>query len=187
MDLNGKMKMNKIKIGFVGSHGTGKSSAVLLLAAQLKEKYKEKSVKALEENVREIARIFNNKINNTAFQKMCMVDHLQKEFLAEALYDVVVCDRTALDCLIYGLVYKIPLPPEYFSLAIEHLKSFTHIFFVRPDSTPIVADGFRDTDVILRNDVDSQFEKLLALWGGNVTTLRTSEVDSFNYLGTLGL
>lgn len=174
----------KVKYGFVGSHGTGKSSAATHLAAMLKQRNRDKSVKTLEENVREVSKIFGNKINTPEFQKLCMVDHLQKEFIAEQLYDMVVCDRTALDTLVYGLVYKISLPPEYFSLAINHLNSFTHIYFVRPDNTSsnIVNDGFRDTDIEIRNLVDQEFERLLKLWGGKYTEVKTSEIFDFPYI-----
>lgn len=172
----------KQKYGFIGSHGVGKSSAATYLASVLKKEYRHKSVKVLEENVREIARFFDGKINTPAFQKLCMVDHLQKEFVSEQLHDIVVCDRTALDTLVYGIIYKIPLPPEYFSLAINHLNSFTKLYFVRPDSDVITDDGFRDTNIQIRNDVDKEFERLLSLWGGKYEILYTKDVFTHKYL-----
>lgn len=175
--------MNKIKYGFIGSHGTGKSSAATHLAAKLKQENRDKSVKVLEENVREISKLFNNKLNTPEFQKMCMVDHLQKEFLSEQLYDIIVCDRTALDTLVYGLMYGITLPPEYFSLALNHLNTFTHIYFIRPDleNATLVNDGFRDTDIKMRDLIDIEFERFLKMWGGKYTEVRTSEVFTFSY------
>lgn len=172
------------KFVFVGSHGTGKSSAATFLAAQLKQRDPSKSVKVIEENVREIARLVGNKLNTPEFQRLCMVDHIQKEVFNEMLYDIIVCDRTAIDTLVYGLVYRIPLPAEYYSLALNHLDSFTTVFFVRPDSdaSQITDDGFRDTDAEMRKEVDLQFEKMLALWGGKVVVVKTSEVFNFDYL-----
>ena len=172
------------KYAFCGSHGTGKSSAVNHLAAVLKEKNRGKSVKTLEENVRELAPLFNNVINTPDFQRLCMVDHLTKELTAEQIYDIIVCDRTALDTLIYGLAYGIKLPPEYFSLAINHMNTFTHVFFIRPDkdSLEIANDGFRDTDLAVRNKIDEEFERMLKLWGGKYTEVRQNEIYDFPYI-----
>lgn len=172
------------KYVFIGSHGTGKSSAATYLASILKQHNRSKSVKVIEENIREVSRIFLDKINTPSFQKLCMVDHLRNEFMSEQLYDLVVCDRTAIDTLVYGLVYDITLPAEYFSLAIDHLDSFEHVFFVRPDKfdTEIADDGFRDTDLIKRKEVDYQFEKMLKLWGGRYTEVKTSEIFDFPYI-----
>lgn len=172
------------KYGFVGSHGTGKSSAALHLAALLKLNNRDKSVKLLEENVREIANIFNNNLNNSNFQKLCMVDHLHKELTSEQLYDLVVCDRTTLDTLVYGMVYKVKLPPEYFSLALNNLNSFEKIFFVRPKNrdSGLSPDGFRDTNIELRNEVDLQFEKMLHLWGGKFEVVFSDEIFTYNYV-----
>lgn len=172
------------KYAFVGSHGTGKSSAATYLASVLKEKNRSKSVKVIEENVRELSKLFGDKINNHDFQRLCMVDHLTKELTAEQIYDIIVCDRTALDTLVYGLVYGIKLPSEYFSLAINHMSTFHHVFFVRPDKSnmEITNDGFRDTDIDMRNKVDEEFERMLKLWGGRYTEVRTNEIFDFPYI-----
>lgn len=175
------------KYVFVGSHGVGKSSASHYLAAVLKEYDRSKSVTVLDENVREIARLTKGELNNEAFQKLAFCDHLTKEFTAELLYDQIVCDRSCLDTLIYGIVYKVKLPGEYFSLALNHLNSFSHVFFVRPDSDFIVNDNFRDTNLEIRNQVDEEFERMLALWGGKYTTITTKDVFKFDYIKHLGL
>lgn len=171
------------KYCFTGSHGTGKSSAATFLAAILKKEHRSKSVKVIEENVREISNLFSGKINNPDFQRFCMIDHLHKELLAERVYDIIVCDRSAMDTLVYGLVYNITLPSEYFSLAMNHLHTFDHIFFVRPDdnNSEIANDGFRDTDQVIRNEVDKQFERMLNLWGGKYTIVKTKEIFDFPY------
>jgi len=176
--------MSKIKIAFIGSHGTGKSSAASHLGAVLKQNNPAKSIKIIEENVREVSRLVGGKINTPEFQKLCMVQHLTQEFSAEQLYDVVICDRSAVDTLIYGLVYNLKLPSEYFSLAINHLNTFHKIYFVRPDSPGayIANDNFRDTNIEIRAEVDKEFERLLKLWGGNYTELKTHEIFKFDYI-----
>lgn len=164
----------KIKILFCGTHGTGKSTAALVKAAELKEANRTRSVKVIEENVREIQRLSRVDINTPAFQKLCFVDHLHKELLFENLYDTIIADRTAFDTLVYGLAVGIKLPPEYFSLAIRHLDTFNEIYFYRPKDTAaaILNDGFRDTDIQFRNHVDMMFEHMLKLWGGSYIEVR---------------
>ncbi len=179
------MKCN-LKIAFCGTHGTGKSSSVSHLGSLLKKEYPAKSVKVIEENIREIAPLFNNVLNSYEFQRYAMVDHLHKELAAEQIYDIIVCDRAALDTLIYGLCYGIKLPSEYFTLALHHMNTFNHVFFVRPDSNVVVNDGFRDTNLELRTEVDVQFEKMLKLWGGPYTEVRSSQIYTYPYINKLG-
>lgn len=126
------------------------------------------SVKVIEENIREIERVCKFNRNTPEFQKLVFVDHLHKELVFEGLYDVLVCDRTAIDTLVYGLVYGIQLSPEYFTLAIRHLDTFSEVNFFRPKdkSEEITNDNFRDTNKELRNKVDEEFERILKLWGG---------------------
>lgn len=175
------------KFAFIGSHGVGKSSAALQFASLVKSHDRSQSVKLIEENVREIAHLFDNKINNPLFQKLCMVDHLQKEFSAECIYDIIVCDRTAIDTLVYGLVYGIQFPSEYFSLALNHLSSFECLYFIRPDlkNNLLINDGFRDTDPVMQLKVDEMFERILKLWGGEYVEIRASEALAYNYLPDL--
>ncbi len=175
------------KYAFCGSHGTGKSSATSYLASILKQHNRTKSVKVIEENIREVSKLFGNKLNSPDFQRLAMIDHLHKELTAEQIYDIIVCDRSAIDTLVYGLVYHIELPSEYFSLAMNHLSTFDHIFFVRPDSLDahIADDGYRDTNIDIRNEVDKQFERMLKLWGGKYTEVRTADIFTFPYLEAL--
>lgn len=176
--------MKKQKYVFVGSHGTGKSSAATYLNSLLKQHNRDKSVKVIEENVREISRLFGDKLNGPDFQRLVMIDHIHKEITAEQIYDIIVCDRSAIDTLVYGLVYNIQLPSEYFSLAMNHLNTCTHVYFVRPDAddSELAPDGYRDTNKTVRNEVDKQFERMLKLWGGAYTEIRTRDIYTFNYM-----
>lgn len=178
-----------LKIAVIGSHGTMKSSASNHIAALLKREFPLKSIKLLEENVREVARFFPNGINTTEFQKFCIVDRIHREFIAEQVYDVIVCDRTPTDTVVYGLSYSIPLPTEYFTIALNHLEDYDIVIFIRPDSKgqEVADDGFRDADRAKRDEVDAEFERLLKMCGGKYIEVRTSEVFTFDYLKALGI
>ena len=171
------------KYVFVGSHGCGKSSAVSYLASLLKQNDPSKNVGVIHENVREISRVVGGKINTPNFQHLCMIDHVHKELSMAPLYDYLIIDRSALDTLVYGLSYGLKLNSEYFSLALNHMNTYDKVFFVRPDhyDSNIANDGFRDTDPIMRAEVDKQFDKMLRLWGGKFIEVRTREIFTFDY------
>jgi hypothetical protein len=69
------------------------------------------------------------------------------------------------------------------------MNTFNHVFFIRPDcnQAELTKDGFRDTDVTQRNEVDSQFEKILKLWGGNYTEVRSAQIYTFPYLEKINI
>lgn len=174
------------KYAFVGTHGSRKSSAATYLAALLKQKFPGKSVKVIEENVREISRLFYDKLNIPASQKLIFIDHMHKEMFAEQIYDIVVTDRACVCGLVYAMCYKISLPSEYFSMALNHMHTFDKVFFVRPDKDDKpYDDGFRDTRLDFRLEVDSEYEKFLGLWGGEYIEMRSSQVFTFPYLEKL--
>jgi nicotinamide riboside kinase len=144
-----------MKYAFIGSHGTGKSAATHFLASKLKKENPSKTIKVLEESVREITKLVG--INNQEFQKLAILNSLYDQVLYSSLYDIVICDRIPYDYIVYGTYYGVDLDMTYQSLAIKNAKEFDKIFFVRPDDTPIADDGFRFTDVNERNAIDQLF------------------------------
>jgi nicotinamide riboside kinase len=176
------------KYVFLGSHGTGKSSAASHLASILKRKDPSKNIGTIPENVREVTSMVGGKINTSDYQHLCMIDRIHRELRLQPLYHTLVIDRSALDPLVYGMSYQLKLKSEYFSLALNHMSSYDKVFFVRPNHYEdlIADDGFRDTDAVMRAEVDKQFEKMLGLWGGEYTELKTKEIFTFDYLKVIG-
>lgn len=148
-----------MKYAFVGSHGTGKSSAAHFLAAKLKKEDPTKSVKVLEESVREISKLVG--INNQDFQKLAILDSLYDQTLYNTSYNIIICDRIPLDYIVYADYYGVALEDIYYRLAFQNALEFDKIYFVRPDDTPIADDGFRMTDLEVRNKIDAIFKKTL--------------------------
>lgn len=145
-----------MKIAFIGSHGVGKSAAASFLAAHLKRKHPEKSIKVIEENVREISKITG--LNNPNFQKLAILDQLTKTEFYSNLYDIIICDRLAFDYMMYAEYNRTEVPSIYYKLAKEQIKSFDKIYFIRPSSNELINDGFRFTDVEERDIIDNIFE-----------------------------
>lgn len=145
-----------MRIAYCGSHGTGKSSAAHFMAADLKRKDPTKTVKVLEESVRETAKLVG--INNLNFQKLAISESIYNQVFYGSMYDILVCDRIALDYALYAVHYGVVLPKCYWDLAFHNAREFDKIYFVRPDNTPIADDGFRFTDVKERDSIDAIFK-----------------------------
>lgn len=167
-----------MKICFVGSHGVGKSSAALQYASELKRRHPDKSVTVLEENVRALKRALNGELNTPVFQRVCILDQIRTELLAEHTHDIVVCDRTSIDPLIYAQALGVEVPGDYVRIAISNIASFDKVIFVRPVdyAQSIADDGFRHTDLELRNIVDELFEDFLRINVIKHSELSTSDV-----------
>lgn len=176
-----------MKIAAIGTHGVGKSTLVSHLTSLLKQNDRSKSVISLEENVRKISKLTDNKLNTVVFQKLSIADQLFREISNELLHDIIVTDRTLLDYIIYGRVDGIHLSANYKLLAIEHLTTFDKIYFVRPNDAKsnITDDGFRDTNKDYRNQVDSEFNLMLKLHNIKYKELKSSEILSYDYLKDL--
>lgn len=148
-----------MRIAFVGSHGCGKSAAAHFMAAKLKKQDPSKTVKVLEEAVRETTKLVG--INNTDFQKLAIVNSISDQIFYSTIYDIVICDRIPLDYTVYADYYGVSLNLDYYRLSYSNSKEFDKIYFVRPDNTPITDDGFRFTDIEERNKIDLVFKKVL--------------------------
>lgn len=163
-----------MKYAFVGSHGTGKSSAAHFLAAKLKKQNPTLSVKVLEESVRITNKLVG--MNNTSFQKLSILDSLYKQELFKSVYNVIICDRVSFDYIVYGEYFNIQLSEAYKELCIENIQSFDDVYLVRPDSTPIASDGFRMTDTKQRDEIDILFYDMLNLYKVPFKEIRTGDV-----------
>ena len=89
------------KIAFIGSHGVGKTTLCYGLAARLK------ALDVSLELVHEVARRCPLPINEkTGLASESWILHTQiaAESIAEVQYDVVICDRSALDNYVYLLL-----------------------------------------------------------------------------------
>jgi nicotinamide riboside kinase len=147
------------KYAFIGAHGVGKSTAAYSLANSLKKQDPVKSIKVIEEVVRLTNKLVG--INNLPFQKLSIFDSLYKQELYASTYDVIICDRTPLDYVLYGRYYKVGLSSKIESIAYENILEFNKVYFVRPDNTPMADDGFRFTDIKERNEIDLYFKLIL--------------------------
>ena len=88
------MKKEKIKIGILGTHGTGKTSLSYLIAHELKKK--DKDVGLIQEVVRGCP-LPVNESTGLESQLWTISKQVEKEIEVQAKHDYVVTDRTILD------------------------------------------------------------------------------------------
>lgn len=163
-----------MKIAYIGSHGVGKSAAAHFMAAKLKKENPGKSIKVVEESVRDISKLVG--MNNSKLQIMAVCDSLYKQEYYTSLYDIVIFDRIAFDYYMYDLYFEVEALDSYYNIIIDNIKSFDKIYFVRPDNTPIVDDGFRMTDAQQRKTIDSIFKSALDRHNINYEEISTEQV-----------
>lgn len=172
----------------MGSHGTGKSSGSAYLASLLKRQYPEKSVIVLEENVRKVSRVLEGAMNTPEFQKLVITDQIVREIEATSLHDIVICDRSTIDPVVYGAVLSEVPSAVYMDLAIDNMTTYNKIFFVRPDNyqQAIVNDSFRLMNLNTRNEVDEAFASWLSEHvQKNISEVRTTDIFTYDYLKEL--
>lgn len=145
-----------MKIAFIGTHGVGKTTLCFDVAARLKR------LDLAVDLVKEVARACPLPINRgTTLEAQSWILHSQiaQEIAAAARYQVVVCDRSALDNYAY-LVQQVGRRPELDALVRSWMGTYEGLFKVPILSTPSF-DGTRDTSATFQADVDRVIDGLL--------------------------
>jgi len=149
-----------MKIGYMGAHGTGKTTGALRAATLMEDTGVRVGV------VTGVARSCRGPINRAASertQRLIYHKHMTLEMMAEENYEAVYCDRTSLDSLVYAHVagftdlVRLNLPE-----AIEWLNSYSELFWARPREGWLVDDGKRDPDPGFQAEVDKVFGEWIA-------------------------
>lgn len=129
------------KLAFIGSHGVGKTTLCYGLAARLKV------LDISLELVREVARRCPLPINEQtglASESWILHSQIAEELIAEVQYDVVICDRSALDNYVYLLLAE-GTQSDLESLVDHWMGTYdllVHVPIVEDPST----DGVRSDD-----------------------------------------
>jgi predicted ATPase len=143
-------------IAYTGTHGTGKTSAVLQTAHKLKLAHPGKTIGW----VTEVARQSPWPINQASppeGQAWIFASHLRAELTACARDDQVVSDRTVVDAIAYTRVLGYAeLAAGMLALARQHLHVYQQIVFCWASNNYCYSDGQRTTDPGFRDAVEQQ-------------------------------
>lgn len=146
-----------MKVAFIGSHGTGKTTLTFQLAAHLKR------LDLTVELVKEVARRSPTPLNReTTLEGQRWILHTQiaDEIAAAIGHDAVVCDRAVVDNYAY-LVHGFGRRRVLDALVRDWLVTYDLLVRVPVVVTPRF-DGVRDTSVRFQREIDEILDTLLA-------------------------
>lgn len=146
-----------MKISFIGTHGTGKTTLACELSAELKKR--NRNALPLLEVARDCPLPISEQTSIKA-QVWIMTAQIAREIELSKQFQDIVCDRSVLDNYIY-LFYKFGHQQPYFNLMKEWLKTYDFLFKVNIREGYLKDDGFRSTDQQFQKDIDECFNKIL--------------------------
>ncbi len=166
-----------MKIAFIGTHGTGKTTLCHLLTGELKRR----GIHA--DMVTEIARKCPLPINqdtNADAQLWILVNQIGAELEAANSHDYVICDRSVLDNYAYQVVNS-GGHTLMEGLVEEWILSYD-ILFKTPNCIEMEADGIRDTDIEFQKTVDKQVDQLLIEKGVDYVVLPDKPEEQLGFV-----
>jgi nicotinamide riboside kinase len=160
------MGRRRLKVAFVGTHGVGKTTLCFDLASQLKR------LDLGVDIVKEVARRCPLPINEeTTLDAQAWILHTQvaEEIAAQALYEVVICDRSVLDNYAY-LVARVGRRPSLDAIVADWIKGYDALFKVPVIDAPSF-DGKRAVSRGFQLEIDATLERLIAAFSVEVERL----------------
>jgi nicotinamide riboside kinase len=156
----------RLKVAFVGTHGVGKTTLCFDLASQLKR------LDLGVDIVKEVARRCPLPINEeTTLDAQEWILHTQvaEEIAAQAMYEVVICDRSVLDNYAY-LVSRVGRRPSLDALVGDWIKGYDALFKVPVTDAPSF-DGKRAVSRVFQLEIDATLERLISAFSVDVVRL----------------
>lgn len=148
--------MGKVKIGFMGPQGSGKTTAAYELATLLKKEGLDVYI------LSEVARSSPLPLNEGATresQLWIMGKQLTREQSAKG--NVLISDRTLLD----GFSYSMRVDPKFFEsmkpFIKKYMKTYDTIFYKEPNDKYLISDGTRSINKNFRDDIDRIMKDLV--------------------------
>ncbi len=146
-----------MKIAFIGTHGTGKTT----LAHELVSKLKKRGIDA--GFLSEVARGCPFPLNENTTKKSqiwIILSQIIKEMELEEKCSCLVGDRSVLDGYCY-YVNKFGEAKFLEPIIKKHLQTYTHLIRIPIRKGMLTKDKVRSTDEKFQKDIDKQFDRLL--------------------------
>lgn len=165
--------MSRIKVGFMGAQGCGKTTSAYSLATDLKKDGYDVYV------LSEVARSCPLPLNEDATRES-QLWILGKQMTREqsAKGQILIADRTVLDVFCYG----VRKDKEFFETLVPFIKKYMTtydvVFFLEPSDEYLVDDGIRSTDKKFRDEIDTLITRYIR--GMSIKVIRTD--DRFKYM-----
>lgn len=146
----------RLKIGFLGPQGSGKTTKAYELATLLKKKGYD--VYILSEVARSCPLPINEDVTREA-QLWILGKQLTREQSAKG--QILISDRTLLDCFAYSVWAE----PQFFKTLKPFIKvymsTYDMIFYLNANDEYLIDDGIRSTNKTFRDDIDNIMIQLI--------------------------
>lgn len=173
--------MFKIKIAFIGTHGTGKTTLAYYLTAHMKKIGM--NVHMITETARKCPFPINENPHPLA-EMWIVTKQINEEITANKDFEHIVCDRSVLDAYVYKL-FTTGEDKIIKNIVEDWINTYDYLFKV-PINRPLVADGIRSINTKFQDGVDKQMDRVIADNKLKIHTLPTK--NQFEFLKkTLGL
>ena len=146
-----------MKIAFIGTHGTGKTTLTYEFTALLKKNGY--NVDLLKEVVRECP-LPINEARTLESQRWISFHQICREIGLSDKNDIVVCDRSILDTYAYSFS-KFGHDSLIYSIISEWIKSYDLLFRVPVNKDFLSPVGVRSVDEAFQREVDLAFDTLI--------------------------
>ena len=157
------------KVGVMGAHGTGKTTISEAAAAEMVKYYPRTAL--IQEQAREcpypVNRDMTIKSQRWLFGRQIAVEHMAAQDA-----EILVCDRTIMDPLVYatwlmehGHNEIAPFLNVAMPFALDYMGSYSALVWCRPNGLGPIDDGFRDTDPNFQYEIDAIFERFVIGYG----------------------
>ncbi|MBX7119724.1 MAG: ATP-binding protein [Gemmatimonadaceae bacterium] len=171
LDAQGR---RRLKVAFVGTHGVGKTTLCFDLAGQLKRL--DLGVDIVKEVARRCPLPINEETTRDA-QEWILHSQVAEEIAAQAVYEVVICDRSVLDNYAY-LVARAGRTPALDALVADWIGTYDALFKVPVTAAPSF-DGTRAVSRHFQLEIDATLERLIGDLGVTVVRLDPEARDGW--------
>lgn len=166
-----------LKIAFIGTHGTGKTTLAHELVTSMKKNHLDADF------LGEIARKCPFPINENTTKKSqlwIILKQILEEIEAEEKTEILVCDRSVLDPYIY-YVNKFGRNKAIEGLVLQHLKTYGYLVKVPIREGFLKADKIRSIDENFQKKIDSLIDKFLKSFKIKYLNLERVYKGGFNF------
>ena len=144
-----------MKIAYSGTHGTGKTTSAFEKCLDVKMKQGDITVTIVNEIARRCPFPINKDVTSTT-QLWLVNKQINEEITASSLFDVVICDRTVMDCLAYTSLVSKDLFRRLLPMVDYHASSYDLIIVKTIEENDyMIDDGLRSLDIEFRKQVEN--------------------------------
>lgn len=143
----------QLKYAITGTHGTGKTTYLLKIAERMK-KLSNISIGIINEFARECPFQINDEGDENTFLWLFSKQLLIETEYKNHRYDVILCDRTILDSVIYASKINVKYCKSFNTFLQEYINTYNQIIYLNNSNDYLINDGIRMIDTNYQSEID---------------------------------